>query len=224
MSRYEIGRSGLWVLRHHPDPSPLLGWLFLDTLRHVGGPLDFTPDEAAGWGLAVQRASQLVRQLTGCDRVYAIAFGEGARHLHLHLIPRFGDDPATAAWSIADHYRAVERGERPAVDPAAVATLVDRARPLAQVHQSVLELRGLVPSRVAARPSSDLVLGSSASSPSTTLSRRNPERLAAEVQRRRSLLSGEDLDPLDADTELDLLIDRLHDLALEGPLTDLDGP
>jgi hypothetical protein len=38
------------------------------------------------------------------------------------------------------------------------------------------------------------------------------------------LLSGEDLDPLDADTELDLLIDRLHDLALEGPLTDLDGP
>jgi len=109
-----------------------VGWLFLDTLRHVGGPADFTPDEAAAWGPAVQQSSQLVRQLTGCDRVYAIAFGEGARHLHLHLIPRFGDDPATAAWSIADHYRSVERGERPAADPAAVANLVDRARSLAQ--------------------------------------------------------------------------------------------
>ena len=127
---YEIGRSGLWVLRHHPDPSPLLGWLFLDTLRHVGGPADFSPDEAVAWGPAVQQASQLVRKLTGCDRVYAIAFGEGARHLHLHLIPRFGDDPATAAWSIADHYRAVERGECPAAEPAAVANLVVRARSL----------------------------------------------------------------------------------------------
>ena len=131
-SRYEISRSGLWLLRHHPDPSPLVGWLFLDTLRHVGGPADFTQDEAATWGPAVQQSSQLVRDLTGCDRVYVIAFGEGARHLHLHLIPRFGDDPATPPWSSADHYRAVERGERPAADPAALAALVDRARPLAQ--------------------------------------------------------------------------------------------
>ena len=87
---------------------------------------------------------------------------------------------------------------------------------LAQLHQSVLELRGLVQSLVAEDPSLDLALGSSTSSPSTTLSRRNPERLAAEVQRRRALLTAQDLDPLDGDTELDVLIDRLHDLALEG--------
>jgi hypothetical protein len=36
------------------------------------------------------------------------------------------------------------------------------------------------------------------------------------VQRRRALLTAEDLDPLDGDTELDVLIDRLHDLALQG--------
>ena len=87
---------------------------------------------------------------------------------------------------------------------------------LAQLHQSVLELRGFVQSLVASAPSIDLPQGSSASSPSTTLSRRNPERLAAEVQRRRALLTAEDLDPLDGDKELDVLIDRLHDLALEG--------
>ena len=87
---------------------------------------------------------------------------------------------------------------------------------LAQLQQSVLELRDLVQSLAAAGPSRGLDLGSSASSPSTTLSRRNPERLAAEVQRRRALLTVEDLDPLDGDTELDVLIDRLHDLALEG--------
>jgi hypothetical protein len=51
------------------------------------------------------------------------------------------------------------------------------------------------------------------SSPSALLARRNAERLAGEVQRRAALIS----DPED-DTELDLLIDRLHELALtKGP-------
>ena len=125
---YEIARGAHWLLRHHPDPSPLVGWLLLDSCRHLGGPADFNPDEAASWGAAVQQASALVRELTGCDRVYAIAFGEGAPHLHLHLIPRFAQDPYTAAWSVADHYRAVATGHRQAAPPEQVAALVARGR------------------------------------------------------------------------------------------------
>ena len=125
---YEIERSDLWVLRHHPDPAPLVGWMLLDSLRHCPGPLAFNEEEAADWGRAVRDASGLVQELTGCDRVYAIAFGEGAQHLHLHLIPRFLNDSATAAWSVADHYRAVACGDRPAAGPAAVQALVRRAR------------------------------------------------------------------------------------------------
>lgn len=134
---YEIGRGGRWLLRHHPEPAPLLGWLMLDSCRHLGGPADFTPLEAQAWGPAVQWASALVRELTGCDRVYAIAFGEGAPHLHLHLIPRFAQDPQTAAWSVADHYRAVAAGERAAAPSAQVADLVMRARDL--LKQGVLD-------------------------------------------------------------------------------------
>ena len=134
---YEIGRGGRWLLRHHPDPAPLLGWLMLDSCRHLGGPADFTPLEAQAWGPAVQWASALVRELTGCDRVYAIAFGEGALHLHLHLIPRFAQEPQTAAWSVADHYRAVAVGERAAAPSAQVSDLVMRARDL--LKQGVLD-------------------------------------------------------------------------------------
>ena len=106
----------------------MLGWLLLDTLRHCSGPVDFNSDEASRWGGAVQQASQLVRDLTVCDRVYAIAFGEGAQHLHLHLIPRFINDPATAAWSVADLYRAVACGDLQAAGPEAVQALVRHAR------------------------------------------------------------------------------------------------
>ena len=128
--RYEIQRSELWVLRHHPDPAPLPGWLLLDSLRHCCGPVDFTEAEAADWGGAVRDASGLVKQITGCERVYAIAFGEGAQHLHLHLIPRHLNDPASKAWAVADLYRAMDLGDRAAADPAAVASLVQRCRVL----------------------------------------------------------------------------------------------
>lgn len=111
-ARYEIGRGRTWILRHHPDPAPLPGWLLLDSRRHLGGPIDFLPEEAAAWGSAVQEASRLVQSLSGSERVYAIGFGEGARHLHLHLIPRFGNDPDIEAWKVADLYRMVMDGSR----------------------------------------------------------------------------------------------------------------
>lgn len=129
-TRYEIGRGPLWILRHHPDPAPLPGWLLLDARRHLPGPIDFQLDEATGWGAAVQQASQLVRTLSGCDRVYAIAFGEGARHLHLHLIPRFAQEAASEAWAVADLYRAVLKGSRAAAEPSQVLDLVQRGRAL----------------------------------------------------------------------------------------------
>ena len=126
--RYEIHRTEHWVLRHHPDPAPLTGWLLLDSLRHCPGPMDFNPDEAAGWGGMVRDACSLVHGLTGCDRVYTIAFGEGAQHLHLHLIPRFISDTKTTAWSIADHYRAVADGHLPGVERDQVKAFVQQAR------------------------------------------------------------------------------------------------
>ena len=128
--RYEISRNDLWVLRHHPDPAPLQGWLLLDSLRHLGGPIEFNHKESAAWGTAVQRASTLVQLLTGCQRVYAIAFGEGAKHLHLHLIPRFATEPASEAWKVADLYRAVAAGQLSATTPEAVQALVRQGRVL----------------------------------------------------------------------------------------------
>ena len=125
---YEIARTRLWVLRHHPAPAPLPGWLLLDSYRHIPGPLGFDDREAGEWGSAVRLASQLVQRLTRCERVYAIAFGEGAQHLHLHLVPRHIDNPSTAAWSLADFYRSVEGGRHPAADPALVKQLIAAGR------------------------------------------------------------------------------------------------
>jgi len=124
----ECHRGAHWLVRHHPLPSPLVGWTFLCAVRHVQGPADFTDAEADGFGRAMRAVSSAVRSITGCDRVYAIAFGQGAPHLHVHLVPRFDAEEGTRAWNVADWYRAVERGERPAADPAAVADFVRQLR------------------------------------------------------------------------------------------------
>jgi diadenosine tetraphosphate (Ap4A) HIT family hydrolase len=102
--------------------------LLLDSLRHCSGPIDFSTKEAASWGSAVQDASTLVKELTQCDRVYAIAFGEGAQHLHLHLIPRFIANPATKAWSVADHYRSVDSDQSRQVPQDHLNDFVIKAR------------------------------------------------------------------------------------------------
>jgi diadenosine tetraphosphate (Ap4A) HIT family hydrolase len=128
----EIWRNRHWLLRHHPHPSPLLGWCLLDARRHLAGAVDFLGDEAAEWGTVVQQASKLVQKVSGCDRVYLIAFGEGARHLHLHLIPRFQEDQRSAAWSVADLYRDVEAGRQPLVQAENVQEFLVAARSQAQ--------------------------------------------------------------------------------------------
>lgn len=125
---YECSRDERWVVRHHADPAPLLGWMFLSAVRHVQGPADLNDVEAEQLGPMLRTVSRLVRSLTGCDRVYAIAFGQGAPHLHVHLIPRFDSDPNTHAWSVADHYRAVHAGERAPADASRVRQFVERMR------------------------------------------------------------------------------------------------
>ena len=82
----------------------------------------------ADWGRALKDACDLVRRRTGCDRVYTIAFGEGAPHLQVHLIPRFGRDAAPTAWKVADLYRDVASGSRDAASPQAVLEFVKQAR------------------------------------------------------------------------------------------------
>ena len=126
--KYEICRNQLWVLRHHPNPAPKVGWLLLDSLRHLGGPVDFQPEEASAWGLALQNASKLVKQLTLCNRVYSISFGEGARHLHLHLIPHYNTDSEGKAWQVADLYRNISSGKEIAGNPEEIESLVRQAK------------------------------------------------------------------------------------------------
>lgn len=75
-------------------------------------------------GGTIKKATELVKNLTGCDRVYVISFGEAVRHLHLHLVPRFGNDPSTESWKIADKYRLMQQNKLDGPDEICIKKLI----------------------------------------------------------------------------------------------------
>lgn len=125
-----VWTDGTWLLRHHGHPAPMAGWFLLDSVRCVRNAADFTQSEAATFGAALQRVSRAVRDACNVPRTYTLMFGEGAPHLHAHIIPRDPADPSTCAWAVADLYRAVERGLRAPAAEGDVDAAVARVRSL----------------------------------------------------------------------------------------------
>jgi diadenosine tetraphosphate (Ap4A) HIT family hydrolase len=126
--RLVIVVSERWIVRHHLLPAPLVGWCQLVSRRHVQGPASLDDEEAAEFGPALREVSRVIERWRGVLRVYAIAFGEGAPHLHAHLVPRYESRPETAAWGIADVYRDVAADRLPAAEPSEVARAIEELR------------------------------------------------------------------------------------------------
>ena len=112
MSRLDL--SGGWFLKPHAEPCPVAGWCILELARPAATLDALTTEEAQWMGTHAARVARAIRQVTGCDRVYLLSFAEVHRQVHLHLVPRHCEDPATTGWAVADHYRAVQRGDVPA--------------------------------------------------------------------------------------------------------------
>lgn len=125
-----VWTDGTWLVRHHAHPAPLAGWFLLDSVRCVRNPADFSAAEAASFGAVLQRVTRAVREACSVPRTYTIMFGEGAPHLHAHIVPRDPAEPESCAWSVADLYRAVEQGLRVPAHPDAVDAVMARVRSL----------------------------------------------------------------------------------------------
>ena len=80
-------RTDLWsacVAEGYEAP----GWLFLQTRRHVEGPMGMNGEEAGELGLNVAHLSGAIQGVTGAEKVYVLAYGERFPHFHMVLLPR----------------------------------------------------------------------------------------------------------------------------------------
>jgi diadenosine tetraphosphate (Ap4A) HIT family hydrolase len=131
-----VDLPGGWFLKPHAAPCPVAGWCVLELERRCATLDQLTADESRTMGEHLRRVSAAIRAVTGCARVYLLAFAEAHRQVHVHLVPRHESDDDTKAWALADLYRAVAAGTRAPADApeserafAAIATkaLMDRS-------------------------------------------------------------------------------------------------
>ncbi|PFN05135.1 MULTISPECIES: HIT family protein [Bacillus cereus group] len=90
-----------------------LGYLMIDIKRHTPGLAELTEEEATGFGLIMSRVSRALKECEGAEHIYAFVSGNGANHMHMHLIPRYPNTPQEfwspakiASWEGAPHGQA----------------------------------------------------------------------------------------------------------------------
>jgi ATP adenylyltransferase len=119
-----IGRGdGFWVYHAMPDAEgkARLGWLFIESDRHVPYMADLDAHEAASLGELRTSLANALRQEVDAQLVLTFVIGMGIAHFHEHLVPRAATTPQDVAW-----YDTAE--SLPKADQQQVANLASRLR------------------------------------------------------------------------------------------------
>lgn len=91
LHRIEVWRDDLWRLTISLD-AEVLGFAYLEPLRHIPIIADLDGPEAASFGAVMARTTQALKEATGAAIVYVYIFGDGVPHLHVHLAPHKDGD------------------------------------------------------------------------------------------------------------------------------------
>jgi diadenosine tetraphosphate (Ap4A) HIT family hydrolase len=110
---------------HLPDDTSgqYLGWVTIETRRHVPGWGDLNDAEAAAVGRLAAHLSRALLAVTGAEHVYSFVIGHGFPHFHLHLIPRYPGTPREYWGARVDEWPEAPRG-----DAGRIADLCERLR------------------------------------------------------------------------------------------------
>ena len=129
-ARFVLSADELVVVSHLPLVTPrgaedqaYLGYLFVETRRHVAELGDLSAAEAGAVGRHAARAGRALQISEGAEHVYVAVIGHASEHFHLHLIPRYPHTPREYWWTRVDEWPEAPRG-----DADAIAALVERLR------------------------------------------------------------------------------------------------
>ena len=137
LGRTEVWRDGHWRLSMAVN-GEVLGFGYLEPIRHIPYLADLDGPEATSFGPAVARASAALREATGASLVYAYVFGGGIPHLHVHLAANRPEGVLNTALITGDfEERKLPSGAselisltHPPVPDAQVGAVIERVREL----------------------------------------------------------------------------------------------
>ncbi|MFQ5578500.1 MAG: HIT family protein [Anaerolineae bacterium] len=96
-----------------------LGHLFIEPKRHVAELADLSEAEAQAIGLFTTRLARALMQTQGAEHVYAFVIGDGAPHVHVHVIGRYPGAPREYWGPRVDEWPGAPRGTERDVEAVA---------------------------------------------------------------------------------------------------------
>ena len=92
------------------DHPTYLGYLMVETKRHVAALADLTNSEAQATGLLVTRLSRALKACTAAEHIYEFVLGHHVAHLHIHVLPRYPGAPRQYWGTHTDEWPDAPRG------------------------------------------------------------------------------------------------------------------
>lgn len=83
-----------FVIYPKPEPGIVPGWLLIAPTQHIEQIDALSPEQAIRLGSLVHTAARVLREQTGCEKIYVNIFAEVMPHMHVHVIARPADLPA----------------------------------------------------------------------------------------------------------------------------------
>ena len=119
-----VYEDGLFKISHSIETN-ILGYFSLETRRHVLHPGEFSEEEAAAYGVVLNRLMAAMSKVVDCFRIYTFSLSETVPHFHVHVIPRRADFPRAYSGRGIMQYPLV-----PAADESLVHNVCEQVRRL----------------------------------------------------------------------------------------------
>jgi len=110
------------VYAHHvfnDEGKTFLGYVRVETKRHVPSFAELTPCEAKSVGLLTARLSRAIKDTTGADHVYVFFYGDHVPHLHVHVFARYPGTPEEYWRERVDEWSGSPKGSKEEVEALA---------------------------------------------------------------------------------------------------------
>lgn len=97
------------------DEPTYLGYLLIQTKRHVPDLASLTNAEGHELGLLIQRVSQALKVCTTAEWTYVLGFTEAVRHVHVFVVARYPNTPKEFVRLAVTDWPNAPKGDRAAV-------------------------------------------------------------------------------------------------------------
>lgn len=99
------------------DPNDTyLGYVMIETKRHIPGLAELTSREAQAVGLMALRLACALKESEGAEHLYQFVIGDGVPHFHIHIVPRYPGAPRHYWGTHVDEWPGAPHGGLPEIE------------------------------------------------------------------------------------------------------------